>query len=57
MKIRRVWMVMLVAGSASSLLGFGRGRDPGGISDADEAKIGRVLAQKYAAENGIGSTE
>jgi beta-barrel assembly-enhancing protease len=49
--------VLLLAASASSLPGLARERDAGTLTDSDEAKIGRVLAQKYAAENGIGATE
>jgi predicted Zn-dependent protease len=49
-------MVALLVGASSLPVGV-RAQETPMVSDADEAKIGRVLAQKYEAANGIGDSE
>jgi beta-barrel assembly-enhancing protease len=56
MKTKRGWLMAILA-CASSLLVFANAREAIAVSDADEVKIGRILAQKYEAENGIGASE
>jgi len=46
MKTRRARTMAVVLAGTSSLLGTGKARDAAVVGDADEVKIGRVLAQK-----------
>jgi beta-barrel assembly-enhancing protease len=55
---RAVWTVVLLC-AASTLLGTAKALEAPNVevNDAEEVKIGRVLAQKYEAANGIGTSE
>ncbi len=59
MRLRYVCMLAVLVGTSSLLTrGLAIEEDAtAAVSDTDEVKIGRILAQKYEVENGISPTE
>jgi beta-barrel assembly-enhancing protease len=55
MMAKAAWMAMTLAGAAW-LVGIARAREGWAVSDADEVRIGHVLAQKFQAAEGIAPT-